>query len=105
MQRVTSEHDKAEANRRWVIKMRRRAAHNVMRVVVLKTSAMAARAARQRRSRRQSQPQPQLEALNPVAEFRREVMPLIAQLAEAAGGDPAPFLELAKPKRRPSRKR
>ena len=45
------------------------------------------------------------EPFNPVAELRREIMPIVAQMAGLAGGDPKPLLELAKPKRRTSRRK
>ena len=73
--------------RQWVHKKRRRALRNVWRVLESNTTAMAKRARQQRRRR-----QPRREQggePNPVAEFRRQMMPLMAQLAELAGADPA----------------
>jgi hypothetical protein len=50
---------------------------------------------RQRRRRQE----PQTPEINPVDEFRREVMPSVAEIAELAGGDREMFMKLAEPKR------
>ena len=82
--------------RQWVAKKRRRALRNVWRILESNMTAMAKRArqrGRQRRRQRGEAGEP-----NPVAEFRRQTMPLMTQIAELVGVDPASLGKPAKSK-------
>src|SRR5262245_42324035 len=84
---VPSEEEAARARAQWVLKKRRRAFRNVWRILESNIAAMARRAQRQRRRRRPRQEEG--GEADAVAEFRRQVMPLMTELAQLAGVKPA----------------
>ena len=78
--------------------MHRRLLRNLWRVADMESALVAG--ARKHRRRWQ---EPQKPEINPVDIFRREVVPIIAHMAEMAGGDREMFMKLAKPMRLRSR--
>jgi hypothetical protein len=96
--------DQAQSFKRWLFNKRKRTLLHLMRMLEAKAATMAHQATRPRRRRRGPQAQP--KALNPVAELRKELMPMIEELMRAAGGNDADAIakpHLRKPKRRGSR--
>lgn len=85
--------DKAKALREWEARIHRRILRNLWRVADGHAARAAAGIARQRR--RREPPSPDLDLLE---QFKRTIMPVVADLAELAGVDKKPFLELAKPR-------
>jgi hypothetical protein len=85
---MTTTRDDNEIFARRLLAARRRALKHLVRALERQAQQLAIRARRDgERTRRHAQPAP----VNPVAQMKREVMPLIAQLAElAAGGEPPP---------------
>lgn len=93
---MSTKDDRAKAFREWEVKMHRRIVRNLWRIVDMEAARIvAARAVRQRRRWQE----PQTPEINPVDKFRREVVPIMAEMAELAGGDREMFMKLAKPKR------
>jgi hypothetical protein len=89
-------HDDAlEARRRWALKKRRRMYRNLLKIMDADLAQMAAHTVSRRRGRRREPPSPDLALLE---QFKRTIMPIVADLAELAGADKKPFLELAKPR-------
>lgn len=86
--------DGLEARSRWVLKKRRRMYRNLLGIL---DAELARRAADEVRSRRRPRRGPAAPDLNLLEEFKRTIMPTVAELAELAGVDKRPFLELAKP--------
>jgi hypothetical protein len=85
--------DGLQARKRWVLKKRRRMFRNLMRILDAQVARMAADEMRRRRRRREPPP-PDFQMFE---DFKRTMMPLVAELAKLAGIDHKPFLELARP--------
>ncbi len=83
-----------EARRRWTLKKRRRMYRNLLRIIDADLARRAAHSVSRGRRRREP-PSPDLGLLE---DFKRTFMPAMAELAELAGIDKKPFLEMAKPR-------
>ncbi len=98
---MTASHDDDEIFRRRMLAARKRTLHHLMHAMerqALRLAILARQGAARGRGRRQAAP------FNPVTQLRREIMPLIAQLAElAAGGALPPPQQPKKSERRPPR--
>ena len=85
--------DRAKTFRDWEVRVHRRILRNLWRIADGQAARAAAGVARRRR--RREPPSPDLDLLE---DFKRTIMPVVADLAELAGADKKPFLELAKPR-------
>ena len=100
---VPESDDEAQAFKRLLFNKRKRTLLHLMRMLEAKAATMAHQATCARRRRRGPQGQP--KAFNPVAELRKEIMPMIGELMRVAGGaDSAQAPKARKPKRRRSRR-
>jgi hypothetical protein len=77
--------DEVQAFNRWCAKMSKRTTRHLLRAMEARAATMARNAIRRRRGRRGLQGQRQPPA-NPITELRKELMPMIKELAELAGG-------------------
>jgi hypothetical protein len=105
---MTAADDEELAYRQWQRKLRRRMLRNLWRTLERNMASMAARARRRHRNRRRQPRHPQgppPEDFNPVAQVRREIMPLVAQLAQLAAGGPIELGKRPAPNPRRRRKR
>jgi hypothetical protein len=100
---MPADHDDNQVFSRRLLAIRKRTLRHLMRALERQSRQMAIRARRDServRSRRQPAP------FNPVTQMKREIMPLIAQLAErAAGGPLPPPQQPGRPQRRRSRRK
>ena len=98
---MTARHDDHEVFRRRMLAARKRTLLHFMHALERQALQMAIRARRRTtrgRGREQAAP------FNPVTQLKRQIMPLMAQLAElAAGGALPPPQQPKKSKRRPKR--
>jgi hypothetical protein len=98
------DHDDNQVFSRRLLATRRRTLRHLMRALERQAREMAIRARQENeRVRGRRQPAP----VNPVTQMKREVMPLIAQLAELAAGDgvPLPTQQPGRPQRRRSHRK